>query len=216
MKNTSLIISIAALVLAVVLAIFQFTSKNGKADKANENGSEAKTEQGAIVYFNMDRVLNEYDMANELRSAVESKVQSISQEVNRRASKLQKEANAFQEKIDKGLITRSVAEVQGQKLQQQQNEYQSYAAQKSQEMQEEQAVMMNQIGDAIKKFLDKYNAEKKYAMIIATQGDVLPAPVVVGDSTLDITDDILAGLNAEYVKSKGGKVEEKPATEQKK
>ena len=63
--------------------------------------------------------------------------------------------------------------------------------QKQQEIAEEQQVMMNQIGDAIKTFLDKFNEEHKYAMIIATQGSVLPAPVATGDPDLDVTDAIL-------------------------
>ena len=62
--------------------------------------------------------------------------------------------------------------------------------------------MMNQIADAIKTFVDKFNAENGYAMIIATQGDILPSPVVTADPELDITDAILAGLNAEYVQNK--------------
>ena len=36
----------------------------------------------------------------------------------------------------------------------------------------------------------------------ATQGDILPSPVVTADPELDITDAILAGLNAEYVQNK--------------
>jgi hypothetical protein len=39
-------------------------------------------------------------------------------------------------------------------------------------------------------------------MIIATQGDILPQPVVTGDPGLDITDILIEGLNAEYVKTK--------------
>ena len=96
-------------------------------------------------------------------------------------------------------MTRSVAEVQGQKLQQQELEFNNYAAQKQQEIQEEQVVMMNQLGDAIKTFLDKYNAEKQYAMILTNQGG---APVITGDAALNITDDVLAGLNEEYIKTK--------------
>ena len=65
--------------------------------------------------------------------------------------------------------------------------------------------MMNQIADAIQTFLVKYNAEKQFAMILTTQGGILTAPVTVADPALDITDDILAGLNAEYIKTKGEK-----------
>ena len=202
MKNTPLILSIIALVAALVLGILQLTGGKGKAGNAAAEGTEAVAEKGAVVYFNLDRVLNEYDMANDLSSVVETKVQSIQQEINRRGNSLQKKGNDFQEKLDTGLITRSVAEVQYQKLQEEQNSFNNYAAQKQQEMAEEQQVMMNQIGDAIKKFIDKFNEEKQYALIISTQGDVLPSPVVAGDASLDITDAIIAGLNEEYVRNK--------------
>ena len=99
-------------------------------------------------------------------------------------------------------MTRSVAEVQSQKLQKQQADFQNYAAQKQQEINEEQSVMMNQIADAIKTFVDKYAEEQGFAMVLTTQGDVLPAPVVCGDPDLDITQAIIDGLNEEYVKEK--------------
>ena len=202
MKNTPLILSIVALIAAILVGILQLTSGNGKAATVAAEGTETVAAQGATVYFNLDRVLNEYDMANDLSSVVETKVQSIQQEITRRGNNLQKKANDFQEKIDKGLITRSVAEVQAQKLQQEQNDFNTYAAQKQQEIAEEQQVMMNQIGDAIKKFIDKFNEEKQFALILSCQGDVLPAPVVTGDASLDITDAVIAGLNEEYVKNK--------------
>ncbi len=198
MKKIALILSAAAFVLAAVSCNNAKTAETATEGAAANEGPAA----GAIVYFNLDRVLEEYDMANDLRSVVETKVGSIQQEINRRGSKLEKDVKAFQDKIDKGLLTRSVAEVQGQKLQEQQNNFQQYAAQKQQEIAEEQQVMLNQIADAIKSFLDEYNADKKYAMIISTQGAVLPAPVAAADPELDITDDILEGLNAAYVKTK--------------
>ena len=176
--------------------------------KVTTNGNSTKEQSdstavaGSIVYFDLDRVLNEYDMANDLRSVVETKVNSINQEVNRRGTKLEKDTKAFQDKINKGLMTQSVAEIQYKKLQEQQNSFNQYAAQKQQEIAEEQQVMMNQIADAIKSFIDEFNAEKGYAMILTTQGDILPAPVVTADPSLDITDAILEGLNAAYVKSK--------------
>ena len=67
---------------------------------------------------------------------------------------------------------------------------------------EEQTVMMNQLADAIKTFLDKYNEDKKYAMILTNQGG---APVITGDPALDITDDVLVKLNEEYIKNKNKK-----------
>lgn len=204
MKNTPLILSIISLVAVIALGIISFTGK-GSASEAKSGENAPAAGSGAIVFFNLDRVLNEYDMANDLRSVVESKAQGIQEEVNRRGNKLQNDVNSFQEKINKGLITRSVAEVQGQKLEQQRNDFNNFANQKNQEIAEEQQVMMNNIGDAIKTFLDKYASDNSYAMVIATQGDILPAPVAAADSSLDVTDDIIVKLNDEYVKTKSKK-----------
>jgi len=177
------------------------TSSNQAATSNGEETSVA-TQQGGIVYFNLDRVIEEYDMANDLRSVVETKVGSINEEVTRRGNKLTKDMNAFQDKLNKGLLTQSVANTQAQKLEQQRNDFNTYASQKQQEILEEQQVMTNQIADAINTFVSEFNADRKYAMIIATQGDILSTPVVAADSTLDITDELLEGLNAAYVKTK--------------
>ena len=207
MKNTSLILSVVSLVAVVVFGILTLTKGKAEANEAVEGtAAEAAAAKGSIVYVDLDRILMEYDMANDLRSVVETKVQNIQAEVNRRGKKLEKEVTAFQEKIEKGLLTRSVAEAQNQKLQQQDSEFQNYAAQKQQEIQEEQVVMMNQLGDAIQTFLQKYNEEKQYAMILTNNGG---APVITADPALNITDDVLARLNEEYVKTKNQKSEEK-------
>ena len=199
MKNTSLILSIISLVAVVAFGIVSLTKDGKAAAQVEGEAVEAVACEGAIVYIDLDRILTEYDMANDLRSVVETKVQNIQAEVNRRGTKLEKEVKSFQEKMEKGLMTRSVAEVQSQKLQKQEQDFNVYAAQKQQEIQEEQVVMMNQLGDAIKTFLDKYNEEKQYAMILTNQGG---APVITGDAALNITDDVLAGLNEEYIKTK--------------
>ena len=198
MKNTSLILSIISLVAVVTFGIISLT-KGGKAETAVSGEAAVNAEAGAIVYIDLDRILTEYDMANDLRSVVETKVQNIQAEINRRGQKLEKQVADYQEKIQKGLMTRSVAEVQGQKLQQEEIDFNNYAAQKQQEIQEEQVVMMNQLGDAIQTFINKYNEEKKYAMILTNSGG---APVITADASLDVTDEVLAGLNDEYIKTK--------------
>ena len=206
MKNVSLIISIVALAAATVFGVLYLIDGEKKADaNAEEVSNEVSASKGDIVYIDLDRILMEYDMANDLRSVVETKAQNIEAEVTRRGKKLENDVKAFQEKVNKGLMTRSVAEVQQQKLMKQEQEFNNYAAQKQAEIQEEQVVMMNQLGDAIKTFLDNYNAEKQYAMILSNSGG---APVITADAALDITDDVLAGLNDEYIKTKNEKSKE--------
>ena len=204
MKNTSLILSIISLIAVVVFGVLTLTKGGKQAEPATEEAATAAAQKGDIVYVDLDRILMEYDMANDLRSVEETKVQNIQAEVNRRGQKLEKEVAAYQEKIQKGLMTRSVAEVQGQKLQEQEIEFNNYAAQKQQEINEEQVVMMNQLGDAIQTFINKYNEEKQYAMILTNSGG---APVITADANLDITEAVLAGLNEEYIKTKNQKSE---------
>ena len=187
---------------ALVAGLFLSGCNNAAPTAAPDTQADTTAAAGSIVFFNIDKVQENYDMANDLRSVVETKVNGIQAEIDRRGNKLQKDANDFQNKMDKGLLTSSVANAQYQKLQQQQNDYQQYVVRKQQEMQEELQVMNNQIGNAIYEFVQAYNQEKQYALILATTGDILPMPVVTGSPALDITDDILAGLNAAYVKTK--------------
>lgn len=181
-------------------------------EKKSENDVTAQADStvctaaaGSIVYINLDEILAKYDMANELSSVVETKVQNIEAEVNRRGKKIQNAEKEFNEKLEKGLMTRSTAEVEAQKIQKQAANYQNYAAQKQQEIQEELMVMNNQIADAIKTYIEKYNEEKKFAMILTCQAG---QPVLVADPSLNVTAEVLAGLNAEYVKTKNQKNEE--------
>ena len=157
---------------------------------------------GSIVFFNMDKVMEGYDMANDLNSVFETKTSGIQAEIDRRGKKLEKDMTDFQNKVDKGLLTTSVAQAQYQKIQQQQQDYQQYVVRKQQEMAEEQQVMMNQIANAISEYVAEYNAEHQYALILTTAGAILSTPVVTGDPRLDITEDLLAGLNAAYIKTK--------------
>ena len=196
MKKTLLIAGIAA------LAVFASCNQNQGGAAAASPVQDSTAVAGSIVFFNMDKVMSGYDMANDLTSVFETKTAGIQAEIDRRGKKLEKDAADFQNKVDKGLLTTSVAQAQYQKLQEQQQSYQQYAMRKQQEMQEEQQVLMNQIANAIAEYVEAYNAEKGYSMILATAGAILSTPVVTGDARLDITEDLLAGLNAEYIKTK--------------
>ena len=187
---------------AALMAIAVSCNQNQTAAPADATATETVAAAGSIVYFNMDKVMEGYDMANDLNSVFETKTSGIQAEIDRRGKKLEKDAADFQNKVDKGLLTNSVAQAQYQKLQEQQQSYQQYAVNKQQEMAEEQSVMMNQIANAIAEYVAEYNQEKGYAMILATAGPILTTPVVTADPKLDITEDLLAGLNAAYIKTK--------------
>ena len=62
MKNTPLILSVIALVAVAVFGIISLTgNKSAVSGEAGSEGAAATAEKGAIVYFNLDRVLQILD-----------------------------------------------------------------------------------------------------------------------------------------------------------
>ena len=211
MKKTTHILSAIAMSAVVAFGAVSCnqTKTTDNAEATATETAEATAPKGAIVYIDLTRVMAEYDMANDLRAVVETKVSEIQAEITRRETNLANAVAKYQDKAQKGLMTRSVAEVEAEKLQKQEIEFNNYANQKNNEINEELLVMNNQINDAIVSFVQKFNAEKQYAMILISQGDVegdgvvtLASPVLTADPSLDITDEVLAGLNEEYIASK--------------
>lgn len=197
MKKSTLILGLVAAGSIMLSVSCQNADKTKGSEGTQDTEESAKlaAPAGSIVYFNIDKVVEEYKMALDKRSEVEAKVATIQKEIDRRQKNLENAISDFSNKINKGLITSAAAAETERKLKQQELNFQQFAQQKQQEIMEEQQVMVNQIMDAIHTFVEKYNIEKGFSMILANQAGI---PVVVGDSTLDITAEILEGLNAEY------------------
>lgn len=206
MKKT-MILGAAALLSSALLLVSCNNSENQDAanaetTEATETAEAVETENieynGTIVYFNLDETINAYNYAKDLGAEVEKKATAIQNEINRRGKKLENAGKDFNNKVQKGLMTRSVAETKAQELSKQEAEFQQYVATKDREMQEEQMVMMNQIADAIQTYVTEYNKEKKYSMILTNQAG---NPVIIADPALNITAEIIEGLNKKYAES---------------
>ncbi len=195
-------------ILAVALIACLSSCNSNETKTTSETTQTLAPASGSIVYFQLDSVVKHYDMYNDLSSELEAKAQKIQNELQGKLRSLQNDAKDFQNKIDKGLLTRAEAEERNQVLTNRQNDLQNLQLQRQQEMAEEEAVLYNKVMDAIRTYLEKMNKEKNYSAIIANS-------VIVGDPSLDITKDITEGLNNEYIKNKkSGKSAEKKTTEE--
>ncbi len=190
---------ILAVAVAAVICSCNATG-NANATQAAGTAQAAAAPQGSIVYIQLDSLINQYDMFNDLKSELESKAQAIQDDLTKKGRSFESAVKDFETKINKGLLTRSQAEEQQQKLSERQQNLQNLSQQKQYEMAEEEAVMSRKVMDAVNTYLQKYNQEKGYAMIITTSAAT--NTVIVGNPALDITQDVLAGLNDEYIKSK--------------
>ena len=232
MKTTFKFIGAAVLGAAVLFGA-NSCKTNTTEQKADTPAAEETTtaKAGSIVYIDITRVLSEYQMAIDLSAEVQTKIEGLNKtleantkkaeaEIKRKQNNLQSKFNDFQDKVNKGHLTETAAQVKYQELQKLETEYNEFLSKKDQEIAQEQLtlqntyneemfVMNNIVNDAINAFIQKYNAEKGYAMILISQGDVpedgattLGTPVLTADPSLDITADVVAGLNAEYNASK--------------
>lgn len=161
---------------------------------------------GKIVYVVIDSVMRGYDMAIDLREAFTTKSDKAQTELNNKARSLEREVRDYQEKAGKGLLTRTEAQTIETGLQQKEQSLMQFRDKMMQELGEEESVMMNKISNAIMEFVKTYNNDKKYSMIISSNG---ANTVLIADPSLDITADMLKGLNVEYAKVRPAKTEPK-------
>ena len=199
MKHTPLILSIIAFVAAATALILTLTAPKNH-HKTVEAGESIQAVAGDIVYLRLDTLMMQYDMYSDLQSAFEAKAQTIESDLNKKGRKLESDIKNFENQINKGLLTRSAAEQQNNSLQQRQANLQNEAAQKQQELAEESQVLLNQVMYAIKTYLEEYNKEHNFAAILTTTEST--NVVMVGAPALDITQEIVDGLNAEYIKTR--------------
>lgn len=209
MKQTPLIISVVAALLAVAALLVNLTGSKKSNKAATADSEEVAAAAGDIVYVRLDSLLIHYDMYNDKSSALEAKMQSAENDLASRGRKLESDGNAFQNQINKGLLTRSQAEQQQQSLMQRQQSLQELAGKKQAELAEEQAVMTNQIMDAIHTFLETFRQENNFAAIIT-----IADPTSVIDPNRDVTAAVVEGLNAEYVKTRNVKADTTATTDE--
>ena len=205
MKKTPLILSIIALVVALCAATLSVVKPDFSKKKTAEpvditDPGKITAVAGDIVYLQLDSLISNYDMYNDLMTAYQNKVQGIQDDLAKRGRRLESDAKAFENQVQKGLLTRSAAEEQQNKLLQRQQNLQNEAAKKDAEMQEELAVLNNQVYYAVKEFIDNYNEEHQFSLILTTSG--VTNTVLNVNPGLDITADVLNGLNEEYIKNR--------------
>ena len=199
MKKTPIILAILALLVSVAALLVTLVSGNKKPVETEPDPGQTAV-AGDIVFIKIDSLLMNYDMYNDLMSAFQTKYQASQDELQKKSRQLESDAKSFENQINKGLLTRSAAEQQQQNLLRRQENLQNEANNKQLELQEEEYVLNNQVLDAIQTFLAKYYEEHQFALILTTSGAT--NVVMEGNRGLDITNEVVRGLNEEYIRNR--------------
>ncbi len=202
MNKINLIINIVLLVAVGALFIIVFTGKKPSA-VSDATAETVTAKAGDIVYIDLDSLVAQYDMYNDLRTELQGKLSAVENDLNKKGRALENDIKSFQEKMNKGLLTRSQAETMGNELAAREQELRVLTQQKQYEMQEEEAVMVNRVMDAINTYVDAYQIEMGYSMVLTTS--ITTNTVLAADQGLNITYAVVEGLNAEYVKNRNRK-----------
>jgi len=197
MKNISLYLNIVLFIAVALLYIDRFSGNSG----AKEQNSQVSTDSnGDIVYINIDSLLNSYDLYNELKTSLIQEQQNLEASLNSKSKAYQRKAMEFQQKVEKRLVTQAQAEEMQQQLMNEQQSLLQLKDQLTMQLAEKEQSMNKQIFDRVTSYLKKYNKDGKHKIIL---GNTMGSNVLEADSSLDITNAALKGLNEDYQLTKG-------------
>ena len=196
-------------VFAIALAMFALAACKNMGTGAG-TGSESSTEGPNvetvydIAYIQMDSLVMGYNRYTDLSTAFEAKANKAQSDLEARARSLQNEMVSFEEKINKGLMTSRDAQAEQARIQTKGQQFEADRQSRLAELAEEEQVMTNQVMYAIHDYIAKFNSDYRYKMVLTTSGG---APIIHADPALDITAEVLKGLNDEYAAEKAAKPE---------
>src|SRR5687768_11387455 len=196
MKNLSLILNAVLLVAVGILFYLHFSG--GKADSGNTGYTSSTIPSDIkIAYINSDSVLEHYEYLKANRVTMEEKTKKIEQEYRNRAQGLQNEITAYQRNVSNMTLgqVKAVEEDLGKK----QQNLQLYQQSLGQQLMEEENKLREQLYDRITTYLKKYGNEKGLQFVLKFDNS---SDVLFAGEALDISKEVLDGLNAEYKQEK--------------
>jgi outer membrane protein len=198
MKKLSVVLFVVLFLAVATLFFFQFA---GNKKKAKTDLSVASTELpvGGIVFVNIDSIIFNFDMYADRRGELLTKQQNADAELNSKGNQYQNGVKDYQDKVNKGLVTRATAAQMEQALIQQQQELVTLRDKLQSDLVEEEQVMNRQVMEYITKFLEENKAEYNYQFIL---GKSFGGVVLYSNSSLEITQRVLDALNKKYKSEK--------------
>jgi len=201
MKKIPLIINVVLVLAVAALYVLYFTGKEqeGEAPEEMPGDITPALASSRIAFVNFDTVLLNYDMFIDLRDELASKQMTSEAELTAEGQKFEREAADFQDKVQKGLLTRSRAQEMQQQLIAEQDRITQLRDDLSLELMEQEQVMNRQVLYSIMEFMEEYNKRHTYQYILS---NTLGGALLYANDSLDITANVVKGLNKKYKEEK--------------
>ncbi len=202
MKQFSLGLNILLVAAVGVLYYLHFSNYKkiatiGDATKGYRQRDSCGDKIPIVAYVELDSLNNNVTFIKQRKKELETEQKIISQEYENSYRVLTTERDEFLKKGN--AITQQEAETFQAKLGQKQREIEGTKQNKAQRLAEKGTKIMEDMQSKVRAFMKEYNKDKNYSYILAT-GTGLDY-LFFKDSTLNITKDVIKGLNEQMKES---------------
>lgn len=200
MKKAGLIYQIVVGVCIVVLFYLHFSGSNqssiGAGMSTDSTGAKVISDDVYTVYVNGDSLLNNYDYFKKSKKDFEARTSRTENEIIARRTLLEKELNQYQQTA--GSMTNEQRARAEEALMRKEQDLRTYSEKAAMKLQEDQDKFNEALFDKVSEYLKGYTKDKKYKIVLNyTKG----TGILFANDSLNITEDVLKGLNEEYAKS---------------
>lgn len=197
MKNLSLVLNIVLLVAVLVLFYLHFSG--GKSNAVSGRGSDTTSLDLKIAYINSDSVLKYYEYLKVNKQQLEEKTKKMDQDFRNRAMGLQNEIAAYQRNVN--TMTLGQVRATEEDLTKKRQNLQMYEQTLTQQLMEEEAKLNKALYDRVTSFLKDYCSDNGLQLVLKYDPT---SDVLFGGQALDITQEVISGLNDSYKLETGG------------
>ena len=142
-------------------------------------------------------IQSQYQFFIDAKAEMEAKSKKYDKELSRMGKNLQNAAAQFQDKLQKGgFSSQAQAEGAQKALLSQQGQLEQKQSMYAQELASQQMEFNAALEDSINSFLGEYNQVHNYSLILS-KGN---GNIMLADKAMDITSDVIEGLNKRYGK----------------
>ena len=212
-KKISTIINVVLIIAVAILYYLHFSTCNKTCGSAKEGDSTMTSKPivmspkeikaSKIVYVNSDVLNKEYDFVKDLTSAAQSKQQRLESAYQIKAQKFQQDYTELQQKASQGLLSENQGVAAQEDLKKRKEELDKMEAQ-LQTLVEEIQKSNEEVRKTVVDYVKEYNKNGQYNYIL-THTDGPGGVLIYANDSLDITREILQGLNEQYKAKKGKK-----------
>jgi outer membrane protein len=189
MKNFLLVFNCVLLLLVGYLYFLHFRHDKSPAEVVKSASAVNSNEKSKVAYIDLDSLQNSYGYYKKLKADFEKKQAAANDEITAMQKKYQSRAMQLQQKAAN--MNQKEQEEAMQEMNKMQQDLQNRKQSIDNELYNYNSKMKDDILTRIQNFLKEYNKDGKYSYIFSYE----PGFMFYKDSTLNITPDVIAGLN---------------------